>query len=339
MARDASSGTSRASQHAGRALEDFARRARDRSALRKLDAAAVEVFDAFAAAGVNAILLKGPALARLLYTPDEHRGYSDVDVLIAPAHVSAARHVLADLGYGNTANRLGIDDVAGVVKAETWAGADGSGMATAWVVIDLHWQLPGSKTSPEVAWDAVTRRCGWVDLDGRRVPTLAVEGLALHVATHAAQHGPRYEQPMEDLAKGLDRWSPSVWRAAAQLAAEIQATEAFAAGLRLSPRGAALAGDLGLPATDGLAWAIANRAARPRGTFHLQAFRQAPSLSERLSVLRTSLLPSREWIAWQYHWARGTRVRMFVARGLHLMRAPLWAARAWRFRRRAQRAE
>ncbi len=180
--------------------------------------------------------------------------------------------MLADLGYANLADRLGIDDVAGVLKAETWTGVGGSETATAGVMVDLHWQLPGSEASPEAAWEAMTRWCNWVELDGRRVPTLAAEGLALHLATHAAQHGPRHEQPMEDLAKGLDRWSPDVWRAAARLAAEIEATEAFGAGLRLVPQGAALAGELGLPATDGLEWSIANRAARPRGTFHLQAF-------------------------------------------------------------------
>jgi Uncharacterised nucleotidyltransferase len=339
MAPDPSIDPSRVSQLAGEALEEFARRSRDRAALSGLDAAAVEAFDAFDAAGVKAVLLKGPALARMLYSAREHRGYSDVDLLVAPPDVPAARRILADLGYANIADRLGIDDVAGVLKAETWVGVGGTDPVGAGAMIDLHWQLPGSEASPEAAWEAVTRERGWVELDGRRVPTLAVAGLALHLATHAAQHGPRYEQPMEDLAKGLDRWSPEVWRAAARLAAEIGATEAFGAGLRLVPEGAALAAELRLPSTDGLEWSIANRAARPRGTFHLEAFRQARSLSERASVLRRSLLPRREWIAWQYHWARGTRVRMVAARGLHLLRAPVWAARAWHFRRRARRAD
>ena len=56
----------------------------------------------------------------MLYTADEHRGYSDVDLLVAPPHLPAARRVLADLGYVNIADRLGIDDVAGALKAETW---------------------------------------------------------------------------------------------------------------------------------------------------------------------------------------------------------------------------
>jgi hypothetical protein len=342
MARDVSSSESRASQQAdqrGRTLEGFARRTRDGPALSRLDAAAAEAFDAFAAARVNALLLKGPALARRLYSAAEHRGYSDVDILVAPPDVPAARRVLGDLGYVNTADRLGIDDVAGVLSAEPWARVGGIDAATAGLMIDLHRWLPGSEASPEAAWEALTRECCCIEVGGRRVPTLQVEGLALHVATHAAQHGRRYGQPIEDLARGLERWSPDVWRGAARLAAEIEASDAFGAGLRLLPQGAALASRLGLPATARLEWAIAHRDARPRGTFHLQAFSQAQSFPERASVLRRSLLPRREWIAWQYPWAHGTRVRMVAARGLHLMRSPVWAARAWRYRRRARRAD
>jgi Uncharacterised nucleotidyltransferase len=341
MARDPSSGESRPSGRPdprGRALEEFARRARDGPALRRLDAAAAEAFDAFGAAGVNARLLKGPALARTLYTSGEHRGYSDVDLLVAPLHVPGARRVLADLGYSSLADRLGIDDVAGILDAETWVGVGETETATGGLMLDLHWRLPGARCSPEAAWEALTKERRTVELAGRRVPTLAVEGLALQLATHAAQHGRRYEQPIEDLAKGLERWSPDVWRGAARLAAEIEATEAFAAGLRQLPQGAALAGDLGLPATHGLEWGGGHGGAGQHGTFPLQAFRQARTLSERVSVLRRSLLPRAEWIAWQYPWARGTRLRMLAARVLHLVRAPLWAARAWQFRRRGRRA-
>ena len=60
----------------------------------ELDAAAVEALDAFHALGVRCLLLKGAALSRLLYTPGEYRGYSDVDLLVAPDDLSAARRAL-----------------------------------------------------------------------------------------------------------------------------------------------------------------------------------------------------------------------------------------------------
>jgi hypothetical protein len=320
----------------GRTLEEFARRIAARPALSRLDAAAVEAFDAFDAAGVDALLLKGPALARALYAPTEHRGYSDVDVLVAPRHFESTRQVLRALGYINLPEQLGIDEIGRSLDAETWArvahGAD------AGLMIDLHRQLAGPEGPPRVAWEALRLRRSWIDLEGRRIPTLNPEGLAVHVALHAAQHGARYPQPMEDLAKGIERWPLEVWQCAHRLARELHATAAFAAGLRQLPQGAALARRLCLPATDELQWAITHRDRRPRGTFHLHAFSQATTIGERASLLRRSLLPNSRWIAWQYPWARDRGVRLIGGYVVHLVRTPFWAARAWQFRRRARRA-
>jgi hypothetical protein len=270
-----------------------------------------------------------------LYSPLEHRGYSDVDLLVAPSDIDGARQILAALGYMSLTERLGIDEIGRNLDAETWVRVGAS--ADAGLMIDLHQQLAGSHASPQAAWDALRRRRTWLDLDGARVPALNPEGLALHVAIHAAQHGTRYPQPMEDLVKAIERWSPEVWRGAARLARELHATAIFAAGLRQVPQGALVALELGLPATDDLQWAIAHRGERPRGTFHLEALIQAASMGERASVLRRALLPSRKWIVWQYPWARANGVRLAGAYVAHLARTPLWAACAWRFRRRAQR--
>ncbi len=283
------------------------------------------------------LLLKGPALARALYRPGEHRGYSDVDLLVAPRDLARARQTLAERGYVNATEGLGVDDVAGVLHSETWARAVEAGLEH--VLVDLHWRLFGCQASAESAWEALTARRAWVELDGRRVAVLAPEGLALHVATHAAQHGPGDAKAMADLARGVERWAASVWREAARLAADLGATASLAAGLRLNPRGAELARELGLPRTDQLDWAILHREARPRGAFHLQAMARARGPRQRLEVLRRSLLPTRRWIAYQYPWAAASRVRLVAAYGAHLLRAPVWAARAWRYRRRERRAD
>ena len=119
-------------------------------------------------------------------------------------------------------------------------------------MIDLHLELVGSEASPQVAWDAMRRRRTWIELDGRRVPTLNTEALALHVALHAARHGAGTPQPMEDLIRAIERWPSDVWRGADQLARELQATPTFAAGLRQVPQGVELARRFRLPATDDL---------------------------------------------------------------------------------------
>ena len=315
---------SRFPEHASeRTLEQFARRVREGPGLRRLDTLAVEAFDAFDGAGVEALLLKGPALARVLYAPTEHRGYSDVDVLVAPRDAGQAREVLRALGYVALPEQLGIDDIGRQVDAETWAR--GGSTQDAGLMIDLHRQLFGAEAEPGIAFEALRVRRAWMELGSRHVPTVDRVGLAVHVALHAAQHGARYEQPMEDLDMAVSRWPPEVWHGAERLAAAMRATPAFAAGLRQRPSGAALAGQLGLPASDELLWEIANRASRPPGTFHLRAFGEATSVRERASVLRRALVPSRRWMAWRYPWAREGGARLCAAYGLHAARSPLWA--------------
>ena len=222
----------------------------------QVDAATAEVLAAFEAAGVDALLLKGPALTALLYAAGEHRSYNDTDLLVAPGQVDAAEKVLAALGYANAHSVTGVDDVGGVVHAHPWirtSSADES-------MVDLHRWLAGAERSPTAAWDALVARRTWIDVGGGRAAVLDRPGQAMHLAMHAAQHGPAYERQLGELALALERWPADVWDAAAELAGEIGATPAFAAGLRLLPRGAAEARRLGLASTAELDWKIRHRA-------------------------------------------------------------------------------
>jgi hypothetical protein len=318
-------------------LEEFMQRARGLARRSALDSATVEIIDAFEAADVDSVVLKGPALARMLYRPPETRSYYDVDLLVPPAHLAQAREALTRLGYGGGPELLAIDDVADVQNAETWwrpGPADEGGA----IYIDLHWRLAGADAPAEAAWAVLAAGRTSIDLDGRRVLVLDRPGLALHLAIHAAQHGPDAAKPIGDLARGLERWPIAVWRSAAALAGEVCAVPAFAAGLRLIPAGADLARALELPATEELTWAILNRESRPRGTFHLQALANSRGGRQRLNVLRRSLFPARRWILEEYRWARGGKLRLAAAYAAHLLRAPLWAARSWRYGRRERAA-
>jgi Uncharacterised nucleotidyltransferase len=318
-----------------RPLDEFVERARSLHQRAELDAAAAAVLDAFDRAGVETLVLKGPALAQLLYRPDEQRGYSDIDLLIAPNDLPTARRTLVELGFSDTRTSIfGVDDVSGVVHAEIWTRRGTSGP----LQIDLHWRLPGCDAPAEAVWEIVLRRRTWIELGDRKTAVLDREGLAVHLATHAAQHGPEDLKALADLSRGLERWSFGLWQSAARLAAELKATPAFAAGLRLLPAGAEMARRLELPPSGEVTWQILHRDARPRGTFHIEALRDARGARERASVLRRSLLPTRRWIEFEYPWAAGNTARLLGGYAVHLLRAPVWAARAWRFRRASRRA-
>ncbi len=218
-------------------LEEFAERARMVAQQTLVDRAAVTALQAFEAAGIEALVLKGPVLARTLYLPDEHRGYFDLDLLVHPNDRLAAGEVLTGLGYVDFVKTSGLRVFPDDPHADLWVQRTDRSLTP----VDLHWRLPGCEADEVRLWEALRARRAWVELDGLRAPTLDRAGLSLHLGLHAAQHGPEDRKAMGDLKRGLDRWPVEVWQEAAELAAEVGAQEAFAAGLRLLPAGAALA--------------------------------------------------------------------------------------------------
>jgi hypothetical protein len=301
-----------------------------------LEEAAAGLFEAFEAAGVDVLLLKGAALARSLYTePGERRTYSDIDLLVAPAHAESAEAVLHARGYRSSKERLGIDEVGtSVAHADTWLSpADARPHE-----LDVHRRLPGLDAAPETAWEALWPSRGTIELAGRRIPVPARSAQALQLATHAAQHGPGYFKGLRELRMAMERWPLEVWQDAAGLARRLDAVAPLAAGLRLTPEGTRLAGQLELPVDSALEWEIEHARERPRGTFHAEAFGEAETMRERLGLLRRALFPKRRWLAVEYRWAERGPLQAVAAYVLHLARVPIWAARAWWFRRRVRRA-
>jgi hypothetical protein len=318
-------------------LDEFVHRVRAVSAWTRLDEAAAETVSSLEAAGIEPLLLKGPALARLLYRPGEHRSYSDVDLMVAPADLPQARAVLAELGFTNSSdwfNRFTAEAAPETLHGELWART----RKLEPVLVDLHWKLEGCELAPDLAWERLASHRTAIEVGGRQVAVLDRDALALHVALHAAQHGPGHTRTAADLTRAVERWGPAVWRAAAELAEDLQGTPAFAAGLCLNPAGRELADDLGLPDTGRLDWAMANRDERPQGAVRLDALLAAPGIRAKLGVARRALFPWSEWIVWQYPWAGGGRLRLTAAYAAHLARTPAWAVRAWRYRRRELRA-
>ncbi len=135
------------------ALDEFIERSRDVDRRVELDSAAAAVLEGFEAAGVRSLLLKGPVLARVLYTEDEQRGYLDIDLLVSPEDLAAARAVLTALGYGQADEAFAVEHVTGVVHGELWTQRGKGGPL--WV--DLHARLGGCRAPDEDMGDPVER--------------------------------------------------------------------------------------------------------------------------------------------------------------------------------------
>ena len=315
-------------QQREQALLEFAARGVHVRRRSRLDALAVEAIDALHDVGIDALLLKGAALAESLYGPNLERGYFDIDLIVAPEARAESGQVLSGLGYTNVSSGRGIEDVSGVLHAEAWSRLDAEiGNAT----IDLHWKLDGCLAPPEVVWRTLCRGAEPMTLAASVVFRLGRPALALHTALHLAQHGLDDPKAAADLRLAVVRWGNQLWDETAQLAIDAGAVDAFAAGLRLLPDGARIADRLGVFPTEATVWDMAHRDLRPRGTHHLGALAQARTLRARAGVLRRAFLPTRAWICWEMSWAHRSRGHLAAAYCLHLLRTPLWAMRAFRF--------
>src|SRR5947209_14507654 len=83
------------------------------------DRVTLELFDAFEAARVQALLLKGPSIAHWLYENPNDRTYGDTDLLVAPEHELEAEAVLAALGFAPDPG-VGEPDPEGVAVNHMW---------------------------------------------------------------------------------------------------------------------------------------------------------------------------------------------------------------------------
>src|SRR3954452_9580043 len=111
-----------------------------------LDAETAALVEAIGARGVDAMLLRGPAIARTLYPDPARRSYDDIDLLIEPGGDDAVDTVLHDLRYTWRATAEMPD---GSAKAQTWVRA---GPRPA--LVDVHRTVWSLRAPRAAVWQA-----------------------------------------------------------------------------------------------------------------------------------------------------------------------------------------
>jgi hypothetical protein len=247
----------------------------------RVDVAGAEAIGWFAADGIECILLKGRAFAERLYDEVWERPYSDTDLLVQVADHEAAERLLTVHGcrrLDRDGDRLGAPGYA-----HTFETPDGS-------LIDLHWNLSGVTAAPGVTWQIVNEGARPLELGGRGVRVPGDPAIALIVVLHHAHHGAQRAGTLPDLERAIERLDLSDWYAAARSAERLGAREAFTAGLRLSPTGAAMADRLGADRAISLEYQLR---ATPisYGSWALHRLAAATRTGQRLRAVAEILLP------------------------------------------------
>jgi hypothetical protein len=254
----------------------------------QVDGWTAEVLAAMAGEGILAILLKGPVVARWLYSDEPAgRGYCDCDLLVGPDDTKRARALLETLGFVVQPHpSLTVDEHHARIFIRPADGAN----------VDLHRTLHGMQAvAQERVWAAARGHVETMELAGVVVAVPDQVLRTLIVALHPEpQDGPA-SKPWRDLERALERVDDGVWWAALELARDLGIEAELAARLRRLPAGAALAQRLAIT-PDGSAYynvlGAVNAGRAPRGVLTIANLHALPGARARLRYAVSKLAPA-----------------------------------------------
>jgi hypothetical protein len=148
------------------------------------------LLESLTAGGVQALVLKGPAFSRQLYGDADLRHFTDLDVLVRPGDVAAARDVALANGF---VDRLPFDIVSEAVL-QTGEQEIGFAQPTTGLLLDLHWRVGPRFAADSLPADELFARADRLELLGREITVLGRLDVALALTVHAATNEwPRFE--------------------------------------------------------------------------------------------------------------------------------------------------
>ncbi|MGI9309735.1 MAG: nucleotidyltransferase domain-containing protein, partial [Gammaproteobacteria bacterium] len=168
---------------------------------------AQEVLRHLAAAGIEAMLLKGLYLAHTVYADKALRIMADADLLVRPEQFIAAARVIESMGYkvfepcsrNHTAETI----LSGVDKSLDYISDDAFGLR-----LELHYQIDRPNSHYEVDGNALWTRSVEFRVGDQTTKAMCLEDLLMHLCLHCANHHALNEmglQPYLDIKELLRR--------------------------------------------------------------------------------------------------------------------------------------
>jgi hypothetical protein len=135
-----------------------------------------EIVGVLGRAGIETIILNGPALAADYYPDPALRPFDDLDLLIRRRDRERALELLLGLGYTDDSPGRSLERVP---AAYLTAPAGSSQLP-----VDLHWECVGGPRAAEEIWDRAVVATSW----GQAARILAAEDLLIYLAANFAIH-------------------------------------------------------------------------------------------------------------------------------------------------------
>ncbi|HEY3265352.1 MAG TPA: nucleotidyltransferase family protein [Armatimonadota bacterium] len=191
----------------------------------------IGALDTLARAGIEALPLKGPALAQRIHGDVLHREFYDVDILVRRADVRAACRLLTGNGYRQDDEHPPISD--GPLPDDLHVEMRRTGLS---FMLELHWALSTSEDALPVEFDRLWSRRQPVQCLDRSVDALDPADELVFLCIHGARHAWGQLKHVCDVA-GIVRAANGLdWDAALRTAQEWGAERALLLGLALAKR-------------------------------------------------------------------------------------------------------
>lgn len=239
------------------------------------------------------------------------RDYIDTDLLVAPIDLERAGACLSACGYHRK-----------VDEPEVSLPGDLATYAFSWrrdgFLIEIHQTLVGVRAPPESAWRVLARDPQELVIEAGTVPVLRPPARAFHLALHAAQNGVDNAKSLEDLRRGIEVLPLDLWRESSSIAAELDAMDAFSAGLALLPEGKRILDSLSIAPTPSVA--VQLHASGVRQSAKTLEWMRALPRKRSIRLATSKLVPPPGFMRRWHPLARRSRVGLTLA---YLWR-PLW---------------
>jgi hypothetical protein len=191
-----------------------------------LTAEMFRLFDSFAAAGVEALVIKGPVLSARCYGDPGLRQYGDLDLIVRDADILRSTELMVDLGYEPRVPLAAI-------HAKKIPGEYVFRQSSTKLLVEFHTELTFRYHPRPLPLESLFKRQVQVDIDSHRVPALSREDELVLISIHGAKHFWEQLSYIADVAAFVSHQDLD-WERVRSSAEEVGGERMLNVGLRLA---------------------------------------------------------------------------------------------------------
>jgi Uncharacterised nucleotidyltransferase len=191
-----------------------------------LTAEMFRLFDSFAAARVEALVIKGPVLSSRCYGDPGLRHYGDLDLIVRGADILHATELMIDLGYEPRVPLTAI-------QAKKIPGEYVFRQSSTKLLVEFHTELTFRYHPRPLPVENLFRRQVRVNIDAHEIPALSPEDELILICIHGAKHFWEQLSYIADVAAFVSNQDLD-WARVRSFAEEVGGARMLKVGLRLA---------------------------------------------------------------------------------------------------------